>query len=241
MHRTYSPAYVAEEMNVSTTTLRRYEEQGLIPDVPRTTGNHRYYKSVHVQAFIAIRSLLSGYDIPVVYEAMRSIKKGDINQALWLLNHQLYQMQAEKQRVEEMLAMIKNVDFAKSRNGKITNRMTIGKAAELAGVNSSAIRHWEKEGLIHSERDQENGYRMFTVSELRKILVISSLRKTIYYIENMKDLLNDLDRQNYSKIDRSYQLALQNLNHQLTRKYEAIAELMKYIELLKKDIPQMSG
>ena len=118
--------------------------------------------------------------------------------------------------------------------------MTIGKAAELAGVNSSAIRHWEKEGLIHSERDQENGYRMFTVSELRKILVISSLRKTIYYIENMKDLLNDLDRQNYSKIDRSYQLALQNLNHQLTRKYEGIAELMKYIELLKKDFPQMS-
>lgn len=233
MQNTYTPTQIATALNVSTTTLRRYEEQGLIPDVPRTTGNHRTYMPIHYQAFMTIRSLLKGYDIPVVYDVMRRIKNGDRIHALWLVNHELHQIQEEKQRVEEILAMVKNADFTTYRNVKITNAMSIGKVAEIAGVNTSAIRHWEKEGLIRSERDKDNGYRIFTVPELRKILVISSLRRTVYYIENMKQLLNDLDLHSYSKIDRSFQLALQNLNQQLTMKFAGIAEMMKYIDFYK--------
>lgn len=148
MESTYTPTQVANELNVSTTTLRRYEEQGLIPDVPRTAGNHRYYTPVHFQAFAAIRSLLIGYDIPVVYDAMRQIKNGDITNALWMVNNQLHLIQLEKQRVEEILGMVKKADFNQYRNVKLTDSMTIGKIAEMAGVNTSAIRHWEKEGLI---------------------------------------------------------------------------------------------
>ena len=50
----------------------------------------------------------------------------------------------------------------------------------------------------------------------------------------MKGLLNDLDTQNYDKIERSYQLALENLNHQLLDQLKGIAELIKYINLYKK-------
>lgn len=235
MESTYTPTQVANELNVSTTTLRRYEEQGLIPDVPRTAGNHRYYTPVHFQAFAAIRSLLVGYDIPVVYDAMRQIKNGDITNALWMVNNQLHLIQLEKQRVEEILGMVKKADFKEYRNVKLTDSMTIGKVAEMAGVNTSAIRHWEKEGLITSTRDKENGYRMFTLSELRKILVISSLRKTIYYIENLKDLLNDLETNRLTKIDQSFQFALQRLNHKLRAQFKGVAELMKYIELYRED------
>ncbi|MDM5154989.1 MerR family DNA-binding transcriptional regulator [Bacillus sp. DX1.1] len=230
MKNTYTPKQIANKLKVSTTTLRRYEEQSLIPDVPRTTSNHRYYKPIHFQAFITIRSLLNGYDIPVVYDVMRKIKNGDIENALWLVNNQQYNIQVEKHRIEEILTMITSADFTKYKNVKITDYMSIGKVAEIAGVNTSAIRHWEKEGLIHSERNKENGYRIFTVLELRKILVISSLRKTIYYIENMKELLNDLDTQSYTKVERSFQLALQNLNNQLTMQFKGITELMQYID-----------
>jgi len=45
----------------------------------------------------------------------------------------------------------------------------------------------------------------------------------------MKKLLNDLDTQNYDKIERSFQLALENLNNQLLLQLKGIAELMKYI------------
>ncbi|NWL89426.1 MULTISPECIES: MerR family transcriptional regulator [unclassified Paenibacillus] len=228
---TYSPKQIADALKVSTTTLRRYEEQELIPAVPRTKGSHRMYTSIHLQAFTAIRAMLKGYDIPVVYDVMRRCKQARFEEALWFVNEQQYHIQVERRRVEEILTMIQNTDFTRYQNVKLTEYMSIGEAAKIAGVNPSAIRHWEYEGLVHSERNEENGYRMFSVAELRKILVISSLRKTVYYIENMKELLNDLDVQSYDKIERSFQLALENLNRQLLDQMKGIAELIKYIGL----------
>ncbi|MGZ7442757.1 MerR family DNA-binding transcriptional regulator [Paenibacillus sp. TH7-28] len=235
MNEVYTPKQIAKMLNISTTTLRRYEEQGLIPDVHRTASNRRCYRPVHLQAFTVIRTLLQGYDIPLVYEVMRNIKKGNTVEALWLINRQLHLLQEEKQRVEEILTMIRNTDFSKYRNIKVAEAMKIGEVAALAGVNPSAIRHWEKEGLIKSERDRENGYRMYTVSALKKIIVISSLRKTIYYIENMKQLLNELETQHYTKVERSFQLALQKLNHQLATRFQGIAELVKYVALYREE------
>ncbi|WP_144502279.1 MerR family DNA-binding transcriptional regulator [Bacillus thuringiensis] len=226
---TYSPKQIANVLNVSTTTLRRYEEQNLIPVVPRTESNHRFYTSIHFQAFITIRALLKGYDIPIVYKVMRMIKNVKFEEALWLINEQQFNVQVEKKRVEEILNMIQNADFTKYKNVELNERMSIGEAANIAGVNTSAIRHWEHEGLVHSERNKENGYRMFPISELRKILVISSLRKTVYYIENLKSLLDDLETLHYGKIERSFQLALENLNNQLLLQFKGIEELMKYI------------
>ncbi|EEM93797.1 MerR family DNA-binding transcriptional regulator [Bacillus thuringiensis] len=227
--KTYSPKQIANVLNVSTTTLRRYEEQNLIPVVPRTESNHRFYTSIHFQAFITIRALLKGYDIPIVYKVMRMIKNVKFEEALWLINEQQFNIQVEKKRVEEILNMIRNADFTKYKNVELNERMSIGEAANIAGVNTSAIRHWEHEGLVHSERNKENGYRMFPISELRKILVISSLRKTVYYIENMKSLLDDLEILHYGKMERSFQLALENLNNQLLLQFKGIEELMKYI------------
>lgn len=227
---TYTPKQIADFIKVSTTTLRRYEELSLIPDVPRTNGNHRYYTQIHFQAFITIRSLLQCYEIPVVYDVMRKIKGQDVKTAFWLINTQQYEIEKEKKRVENILEMIKNTNF--KSYGKIKDNMTIGEVALIAGVNTSAIRHWEKEELIHSERDKENGYRLFSINELRKILLISSLRKTVYYIENMKELIHDLDTQNFKKIDRSFTLALENLNEKLLKQFTAIGDLTKYVELI---------
>ncbi|MCH5583585.1 MerR family DNA-binding transcriptional regulator [Shimazuella sp. AN120528] len=227
----YTPKQVAEQLNVSTTTLRRYEELDLVPDVPRTASNRRYYTPTHLQAFVSLRALLKGYDIPIAYEVMKKIKQGQIENGLWLINQQLHDIHMEKQRVESILNMIQQTDFAKYKNYKITDAMTIGEVAKICGVNPSAIRHWEKEGLIRSERNTQNGYRIFTSRELRKIIVISSLRKTVYFIESMKQLLDDLDTRNLESVKTSFQRAIQKLNDQLTKQYEAIAAMMKYIQM----------
>ncbi|MBU5351656.1 MerR family transcriptional regulator [Paenibacillus barcinonensis] len=230
----YTPKQIANALQVSTTTLRRYEEQDLIPVVPRTNSNHRCYTSIHFHAFTTIRALLKGYNIPVVYEVMRMIKRSRCEEALWLVNEQQFHIQVEKQRVEEILTMIQHAEFNQYKNVKLNKYMRIGEAAKIAGVNTSAIRHWENEGLVHSERNNENGYRIYSISELRKILIISSLRKTVYYIENVKKLLNDIDTQKYDKIERSFRLALEKLNNQLFFQLKGIAELMNYIHFHQK-------
>ncbi len=162
MDRTFTPKQMAKKLNVSTTTLRRYENLGLVPDVPRTSSNRRYYTPLHDQAFLALRSLVQGFDLPIAYEVMSLLKKGHVEQALWMINVQQYNIQVEKQRVEEIMGLIHQTDFSKYRNIQVTDEMKIGEVAMIAGVNPSAIRHWEKEGL-------------FALSETRKT-DIESLR-----------------------------------------------------------------
>ncbi|MGE7615335.1 MerR family DNA-binding transcriptional regulator [Paenibacillus sp. NPDC101420] len=226
----YTPTMIAKKLNVSTTTLRRYEDQGLVPEVPRTPSNRRCYTDIHVQAFITIRELLQGYEIPVVYDVMRKIKARQIEDALWSINQEQHNTQTEKHRLEDVLRMFRNADLSKYNDLEVTNAMTIGEVAQMAGVKPSAIRHWEQEGLITSNRNKDNGYRVYTITELRKIILISSLRKTVYYIENMKQLLNEIETQNYKKVEMSFELALQKLNSQLMKQFLGIAELMKYVK-----------
>ncbi|WP_245237944.1 MerR family DNA-binding transcriptional regulator [Paenibacillus etheri] len=226
----YTPTMIAKKLNVSTTTLRRYEDQGLVPEVPRTASNRRCYTAIHVQAFITVRALLQGYEIPVVYDVMRKIKARQVEYALWSINQEQHNTHAEKLRLEEVLRMFRNADLSKYKDLEVTNTMTIGEVAQMAGVKPSAIRHWEQEGLITSNRNKDNGYRVYTVTELRKIILISSLRKTVYYIENMKQLLNEIEVQNYKKVEMSFELALQKLNSQLMKQFLGIAELMKYVK-----------
>lgn len=199
MRDNYTPTMIAKKLNVSTTTLRRYEDQGLVPEVPRTPSNRRCYTDIHVQAFITIRALLQGYEIPVVYDVMRKIKARQIEDALWSINQEQHNTQTEKHRLEDVLRMFRNADLSRYNDLEVTNAMTIGEVAQMAGVKPSAIRHWEQEGLITSNRNKDNGYRVYTITELRKIILISSLRKTVYYIENMKQLLNEIETQNYKK------------------------------------------
>lgn len=210
MEEIYTPTLIARQLNVSTTTLRRYEDQGLIPDVPRTASNRRCYTSIHVQAFITIRTLLQGYEIPVVYDVMRKIKGQQMESALWAINQEQHKTQVEKERLEEVLRMFRDVDLSKYKDLTVTDSMTIGEVAQMAGVNPSAIRHWEQEGLISSNRNKDNSYRVFTLTELRKIILISSLRKTVYYIENMKQLLNEIETHNYKKWRYPFSLPYKN-------------------------------
>ncbi|WP_339324809.1 MerR family transcriptional regulator [Paenibacillus sp. FSL W8-0194] len=112
--------------------------------------------------------------------------------------------------------------------------MKIGEVAAIAGVNPSAIRHWEKEGLIRSMRNPENGYRVFTSRELKKIIVLSSLRKTVYFIESMKQLLEALETHDLAAIERSFKMALQRLDDQLKNQMNGISEMMKYIDVLQR-------
>lgn len=210
MEEIYTPTLIAKQLNVSTTTLRRYEDQDLIPDVSRTASNRRCYTSIHVQAFITIRALLQGYEIPVVYDVMRKIKGQQMESALWAINQEQHKTQVEKERLEEVLRMFRDVDLSKYKDLTVTDSMTIGEVAQMAGVNPSAIRHWEQEGLISSNRNKDNGYRVFTLTELRKIILISSLRKTVYYIENMKQLLNEIETHNYKKWRYPFSLPYKN-------------------------------
>ncbi|HDQ16593.1 MAG TPA: MerR family DNA-binding transcriptional regulator [Candidatus Vogelbacteria bacterium] len=47
--------------------------------------------------------------------------------------------------------------------------VTIKSAAEILGISTSALRDWDKKGLLKAERNPQNGYRLYRLSDLGKM------------------------------------------------------------------------
>lgn len=56
-------------------------------------------------------------------------------------------------------------------------KLLINEVASLLGVEPSAIRYWERKGLLHLQRDYDNDYRYFDSKALLEVLDIVFFRK----------------------------------------------------------------
>ncbi|MFA5737149.1 MAG: MerR family DNA-binding transcriptional regulator [Candidatus Paceibacterota bacterium] len=48
--------------------------------------------------------------------------------------------------------------------------ITIKSAAEILGVSVETLRNWDKRGILKARRSPQNGYRLYNISELQKML-----------------------------------------------------------------------
>ena len=46
--------------------------------------------------------------------------------------------------------------------------VTINSASLILGIPTSTLRNWDKKGLLKAERDPQNGYRLYRLSDLGK-------------------------------------------------------------------------
>ena len=59
------------------------------------------------------------------------------------------------------------------------------------GISMDALRNWEMNGLLQVKR-KENGYRVYTDSDIRRLKIIRTLRSANYSLESILRLLNQL-------------------------------------------------
>lgn len=197
--RYYKPIEIARELSISTSALRHYESWGVIPAPERAANGYRLYTKVHLAYFRCLRAMFLGFGVSITCDVLRHIQNGELDSAFWLVNKEQANLQHEKVIADQTLAVLKDPKLPLITDQKRKSRMTIGEAAAFTDVQTSAIRHWEKEGLISPERDPENGYRLFTPMHIRQILLIRTLRKTVYYLENMKEIVQAVEHQSIEK------------------------------------------
>ncbi|MGX7164823.1 MerR family transcriptional regulator [Enterococcus massiliensis] len=216
-------------IKVSDTTLKRYENFDLLPEVKKTVGGQRRYQEIHRQAFLTIRKLLQGFEITTAYALMRLAKAGAFSESYWLIAH------SQKQLVADEEALQRNRTFILSlpQEQLPQQRLRIGELAKLAQVETSAIRYWEERGLITSQRG-ENGYRYYEEKEIKKTLIVTSLRKTIYAIEEIKKLLANKEPETIQKLKHHFLETKVKIDEKLAKQLEGIAAFMVYCEMLKK-------
>jgi MerR family redox-sensitive transcriptional activator SoxR len=71
--------------------------------------------------------------------------------------------------------------------------LTIGEAAERCGVATSALRFYEEQGLIHSERTS-SGHRRYPRAVIRRVAFIVFAQKVGLSLDEVRDELAKLPR-----------------------------------------------
>ncbi|CQR62804.1 MerR family transcriptional regulator [Streptomyces leeuwenhoekii] len=73
-------------------------------------------------------------------------------------------------------------------------QMQIGEVAERTGLSLRTIRHYEEAGLVIPSARSKGGFRLYTESDVERLMVIRRMKPLGFSLEEMRDLLEITDR-----------------------------------------------
>ncbi|MDK1476360.1 MerR family transcriptional regulator [Streptomyces sp. 549] len=73
-------------------------------------------------------------------------------------------------------------------------QMQIGEAAERTGLSLRTIRHYEDVGLVIPSARSKGGFRLYTETDVERLMVVRRMKPLDFSLEEMRDLLEATDR-----------------------------------------------
>jgi DNA-binding transcriptional MerR regulator len=73
-------------------------------------------------------------------------------------------------------------------------QMQIGEVAERTGLSLRTIRHYEEVGLVTPSARSKGGFRLYTDSDVERLMVIRRMKPLDFSLEEMRDLLDITDK-----------------------------------------------
>jgi MerR family copper efflux transcriptional regulator len=71
--------------------------------------------------------------------------------------------------------------------------MHIGEVATRTELSLRSLRHWEEVGLLTPSGRTDGGFRLYTESDVDKILVIRRMKPLGFSLDEMKAVMSDLE------------------------------------------------
>lgn len=225
------PNEIASRLQISTSALRHYESWGIVPPVERSPNGYRVYTDAHIAYFVCIRAMQPGFGMQTTSEILRKLVAGETADALWTVSSGQAKLHRDMQIAEKTIRAL-SADAPEppvARKGR-RSEATIGQAAEETGIPASAIRHWEKMGLIELERDPDNGYRKIPRAQIRRLLVIRTLKSAVWSLDVIREVLEELDLNDVGQAQRMARESLKYLNELNRLQIRGIAALQRVLE-----------
>lgn len=72
--------------------------------------------------------------------------------------------------------------------------MQIGEIAERTELSLRTIRHYEETGLVVPSARSQGGFRLYTESDVQRLMVIRRMKPLGFTLDQMRDLLEATDR-----------------------------------------------
>lgn len=111
---------------------------------------------------------------------------------------------------------------------------TIGEAAELLGVTSRTLRHWDHIGLLQPSVRSWSDYRFYTAADLERAMQILVYRSAGVALKEIAELL-DSPADAASHLQRQRELLVDKIGH-LHRMVRAVDELIEQEKDMGKDM-----
>ncbi|MGY0065674.1 MerR family transcriptional regulator [Streptomyces sp. QTS137] len=73
-------------------------------------------------------------------------------------------------------------------------QMQIGEVAERTGLSLRTIRHYEEVGLVIPSARSKGGFRLYTETDIERLMVVRRMKPLDFTLEEMRDLLDITDR-----------------------------------------------
>ncbi len=232
---TIRPIDIARQLKISTTTLRVYEEMGLVPPVHRSSAGYRIYTEEHLAYFICIREMLPAFDLTFIAKVLKEVKKGNIDAALWIANKAQADLWNERQTYKKTTEILLNNNF----NSAASKKMSIGEISKETGISVTTIRYWEKADLLFPERNKENGYRIYTNKHIQQILTLNAIRLSVqthrlkHFFRTMKETYEAFDYSNRAEISKfldNLSIQLNQMNRLQIKSISALYKLCRQVE-----------
>lgn len=191
---TYKTAEIAALIGIHPNTVRLYEKLKLIPKPERQPNGYRIFTDLHVEQFrlarlaFQIEVLQNGLRKKIV-QMVKTAAAGDIDTALALTREYLVQVKQERINAEEAINIVKQVlSGGREESTRLLKRKEV---SEYLSISMDTLRSWEMNGLLSVKRKQ-NGYRVYSDKDIRRLKIIRSLRCANYSLEAILRMLRQL-------------------------------------------------
>lgn len=192
----YKTSEVASIIGVHPNTVRLYEEWGLISKPERLENGYRIFTDLHIRqmqlARIAfqIELLQNGLRKKIV-ETVKTVAAGDYIEAIRLTNEYINMIDKECFNAEDAIKIVQNILHGEETINTVF--MKRKEVSEYLGISIDALRNWEMNGLLTIKR-KENGYRIYTDDDIKRLKIIRSLRCANYSLEAILHMLRQLSQ-----------------------------------------------
>ena len=110
--------------------------------------------------------------------------------------------------------------------------MKINQAAELAGITKKNIRFYEEQGLVDPARDPQNGYREYSIDDVRQLERVKLLRQLGVTCESIRRMMTG---------ELSLGACMQSRLHELDEASRSIGHMKTICGLLAEETKDLSA
>lgn len=190
-----STSKVAKMAGCHPNTVRLYEAQGYLAEIPRSGTGYRLFNEYHVDqmrlAILALQYPYPGGKGPVD-RLVRQAANKELFAALDSAKTYKTNIQRELDYAQDAVRVLEQ--WVKGEPPKpLATPFKISEAASFLGITTDALRNWERNGLITIPRDFHNGYRIYNEPELSRLRVIRVLRQAGYSMMSLLRTIRHLD------------------------------------------------